>query len=97
MLRDASFDLVVLDELTYMIAYDYLPEDEIIHAISERPATQSVVSHRSRRWHSAAEDYGYRIGSQGGQTRVQGRHQGPQGRRLLTPACTHSDNSARDC
>jgi cob(I)alamin adenosyltransferase len=43
MLRDARFDLVVLDELTYMIAYDYLPEDEIIHAISERPATQSVV------------------------------------------------------
>jgi len=43
MLRDASFDLVVLDELTYMIAYDYLPEDEIIHAIGERPATQSVV------------------------------------------------------
>ena len=43
MLRDASFDLVVLDELTYMIAYDYLPEDEIIHAISERPARQSVV------------------------------------------------------
>lgn len=43
MLRDASYDLVVLDELTYMIAFDYLPEDEIIHAISERPATQSVV------------------------------------------------------
>lgn len=43
MLRDASFHLVVLDELTYMIAYDYLPEDEIIHAISERPTGQSVV------------------------------------------------------
>jgi cob(I)alamin adenosyltransferase len=43
MLRDASFDLVVLDELTYMIAFDYLPEDEIIHAISERPVNQSVV------------------------------------------------------
>jgi len=43
MLRDASYDLVVLDELTYMIAFDYLPEDEIIHAISVRPATQSVV------------------------------------------------------
>jgi cob(I)alamin adenosyltransferase len=43
MLLDASYDLVVLDELTYMIAFDYLPEDEIIHAISERPATQSVV------------------------------------------------------
>lgn len=43
MLGDARYDLVVLDELTYMIAYEYLPEDEIIHAISERPATQSVV------------------------------------------------------
>ena len=43
MLRDNSFNLVVLDELTYMIAYDYLPEDEIIHALRERPAGQSVV------------------------------------------------------
>ena len=43
MLADDSFDLVVLDELTYMIAYDYLPEDEIIHALSERPTGQSVV------------------------------------------------------
>ena len=43
MLKDSSFDLVVLDELTYMIAYDYLDEGEIIAAISGRPATQSVV------------------------------------------------------
>ena len=43
MLQDASYNLVVMDELTYMIAYNYLPEDEIIHAIRERPAGQSVV------------------------------------------------------
>jgi cob(I)alamin adenosyltransferase len=43
MLRDDSYDLVVLDELTYMIAFNYLPEDEIIHAISDRPRGQSVV------------------------------------------------------
>jgi len=43
MLQDASYDLVVLDELTYMIAYSYLPEDEILHAIRERPSGQSVV------------------------------------------------------
>jgi cob(I)alamin adenosyltransferase len=43
MLEDASYKLVVLDEMTYMIAYDYLPEDEIIHALRERPARQSVV------------------------------------------------------
>ncbi|MFB0950920.1 MAG: cob(I)yrinic acid a,c-diamide adenosyltransferase [Halioglobus sp.] len=43
MLADSRYDLVILDELTYMIAYDYLPADEIIHAINERPFTQSVV------------------------------------------------------
>ena len=43
MLQDERYNLVVLDELTYMIAYDYLPADEIIHALSERPTRQSVV------------------------------------------------------
>jgi cob(I)alamin adenosyltransferase len=43
MLEDDSFDLVVLDELTYMIAFDYLPEAEIIDAIANRPREQSVV------------------------------------------------------
>ncbi len=43
MLEDPSYDLVVLDELTYMIAYDYLPEQEILAAISNRPREQSVV------------------------------------------------------
>jgi cob(I)alamin adenosyltransferase len=43
MLEDASYDLVVLDELTYMIAYDYLPAEDIISALSARPREQSVV------------------------------------------------------
>jgi cob(I)alamin adenosyltransferase len=43
MLQDASFDLVVLDELTYMLAYDYLPEDDIIDSLQQRPKNQSVV------------------------------------------------------
>jgi cob(I)alamin adenosyltransferase len=43
MLQDESFDLVVLDELTYMIAYDYLSESEIIDALCSRPREQSVV------------------------------------------------------
>ncbi len=43
MLKDASYDLVVLDELTYMIAFNYLPEQEIIDAITSRPREQSVV------------------------------------------------------
>jgi cob(I)alamin adenosyltransferase len=43
MLKDASYNLVVLDELTYMIAYDYLPEEEILQALRNRPREQSVV------------------------------------------------------
>ncbi len=43
MLQDSSYDLVVLDELTYMLAYDYLPEAEVLQAISSRPESQSVV------------------------------------------------------
>lgn len=43
MLEDPSYDLVVLDEITYMLAYDYLPEEEILTALSSRPVNQSVV------------------------------------------------------
>lgn len=43
MLRNPELDLVVLDELTYMIAFDYLPEVDITSAIAERPPEQSVV------------------------------------------------------
>lgn len=43
MLEDPSFDLVVLDELTYMLSFGYLPEDDILEAIRNRPREQSVV------------------------------------------------------
>ena len=43
MLSDPSYDLVVLDELTYMLAFDYLPEAEVLSGITARPASQSVV------------------------------------------------------
>ena len=43
MLSDASYDLVVLDELTYMIGYKYLDEAMILDAIASRPESQSVV------------------------------------------------------
>lgn len=43
MLEDETYDLVVLDELTYMLAFDYLPEQDVISALTSRPAGQSVV------------------------------------------------------
>jgi len=43
MLEDASYNLVVLDELTYMIGYKYLDEDAVLAAIAARPESQSVV------------------------------------------------------
>jgi len=43
MLTDRSYDLVVLDELTYMLAYDYLDQDEVLTTIQARSFDQSVV------------------------------------------------------
>lgn len=43
MLADASYDLVVLDELTYLINYHYLAEQPILDAIRNRPPQQHVV------------------------------------------------------
>jgi len=43
MLQDDSYNLVVLDELTYMIGYKYLDEDKVLAALKNSPVEQSVV------------------------------------------------------
>lgn len=43
MLADAELDMVILDELTYMVAYDYLPLEEVLSALANRPANQTVI------------------------------------------------------
>jgi len=42
-LTDKSINLVVLDELTYMISYKYLDEKMIIDSLNNRPKDQHVV------------------------------------------------------
>jgi len=43
MLTDASYDLVVLDELTYLLNYGYLDADQVLDTIGARPPMQHVV------------------------------------------------------
>ena len=43
MLVDPSYNLVVLDELTYMLSFKYLDEAEVIRALKDRPKGQSVI------------------------------------------------------
>ncbi|MCW2473823.1 MULTISPECIES: cob(I)yrinic acid a,c-diamide adenosyltransferase [unclassified Symbiopectobacterium] len=43
MLADASLDVVILDELTYMVSYDYLALEDVVTALQQRPAHQSVI------------------------------------------------------
>jgi cob(I)alamin adenosyltransferase len=43
MLKDDSIRLVLLDELTYMLAYKYLDQDKVLDAIKNRPSEQSVI------------------------------------------------------
>ena len=42
-LSDPDYHLVLLDELTYMLSFGYLDEEEVLTAISQRPVNQSVV------------------------------------------------------
>jgi cob(I)alamin adenosyltransferase len=42
-LQDPAIDLVVIDELTYMINYGYLDESGILEIINHRPENQHVV------------------------------------------------------
>ncbi len=43
MLSSEEVDMVILDELTYMLSYDYLSETDVIDRIRKRPATQHVI------------------------------------------------------
>jgi len=43
LLQDDSLDLVMLDELTYMLTYGYVDADEVATAIANRPAMQHVI------------------------------------------------------
>lgn len=42
-LADPNIDMVLLDELTYMLSYHYLPLERIEQALLNRPAAQHVV------------------------------------------------------
>ncbi|CDH18373.1 cob(I)alamin and cobinamide ATP-dependent adenolsyltransferase [Xenorhabdus bovienii str. kraussei Quebec] len=43
MLSDPSLQLVVLDELTYMVSYKYLDLIDVLTALKQRPIHQSVI------------------------------------------------------
>ncbi len=43
MLADETLDVVLLDELTYMVTYDYIDLSEVIEALQRRPPNQTVI------------------------------------------------------
>ncbi len=43
MLVDPSYQLVVLDELTYLLSYGYLDSDSVLDALAHRPVDQHVI------------------------------------------------------
>lgn len=43
MLQDDSINLVILDEITYMLKYKYLDMDDVINTIKQRPNMQTVI------------------------------------------------------
>jgi cob(I)alamin adenosyltransferase len=43
MLSDVKLDIVLLDEMTYMVKYGYIDLDEIIETLNNRPKMQHVL------------------------------------------------------
>ncbi|GAB3475166.1 cob(I)yrinic acid a,c-diamide adenosyltransferase [Marinomonas epiphytica] len=43
LLTNSDYDLVVLDELTYLLHYEYLNEDQVLTTLMERPEGQHLV------------------------------------------------------
>ena len=43
MLSDETLDIVLLDEMTYMVKYGYIELDDIIEALNNRPKMQHVL------------------------------------------------------
>lgn len=43
LLTDDTYDLVVLDELTYLLHYEYLQTDEVLSTLMSRPEMQHLV------------------------------------------------------
>jgi len=43
LLKDANLDVLLLDELTYMLSYKYIDLDEVIEALNNRPINQHVI------------------------------------------------------
>ncbi|EJG2018681.1 cob(I)yrinic acid a,c-diamide adenosyltransferase [Vibrio parahaemolyticus] len=43
MLQNDSIDVILFDELTYMVSYGYIDLDEMVEALNNRPKMQSVV------------------------------------------------------
>jgi len=43
LLQDESVDLLVLDEMSYMFKYHYLPIEPVVQALQQRPKNQTVI------------------------------------------------------
>lgn len=43
MLADESIDVILFDELTYMVSYGYIDLEEVVEALNHRPKMQSVL------------------------------------------------------
>ena len=43
LLKDPEVDLVILDELTYMLTYGYLDKTQVLEALASRPEGQHVI------------------------------------------------------
>ena len=85
MLASGDYDLLILDECTYIMKYGWVPVDDVVDG-PPQPGTEDARrgdrSGLSRRGH---RDRRHRHRDAQGEARVRAGHRGAQGHRVLTP------------
>ena len=83
LLADKATDLVILDELTYMLTYGYLDKARVLEGPARAAGASACRRYRTQRQPRTARDGRYRKRSERSAPRLQSRRQGAEGTRLL--------------
>ena len=89
-LASGDYDLLILDELTYVVNYGWVPVARVVAGIEARwPKTNVVITGRDAPPELDRDGrHGHRDAQ--GQARLRAGHQGPEGDRVLITAQLHS-------
>ena len=88
-LASGDYDLLILDELTYVVNYGWVPVAEVVRGDPRPRPEDERRRHRARRPGRAGRDRGHRHGDEDGEARLRAGRPRHEGHRVLSPSELH--------